>query len=389
MPFRILVGLPSYNEADTIAKVTLDVDTAIATLPFPADALLVNADNASTDGTAAAFMAASTKHAKTVITTGHRAGKGANWRAVLELVRDHRANAVLFVDTDLAAVPESWVHALLLAVRGRADFCFPLRPPTWNGGDLTYQLAYPLLAGAFGADLREPLCGDIALSAGAAQDILRQEWIAEEERFGVDFLVASVAATRSWKSVTLPIRRRNKLRSFAPGPDGGYRMGGKFAEVSAAVRHRVALRLHQPPPTRWHPCAAATPVDPKFVVPRHDTDIAELAASTTRRLQADARSGALAVFPAPLADQLTEHVTSGAARNGLDWPLWQQCVFAWIAGHTCPDRAVVPVDLFETLFLNRVVGHHSEIAGTAGWYSTVREQARDVFAHRRALWAGT
>ena len=49
VPFRVLVGLPSYNEADTIAAVTADLDAAVTTLPFPAEALLVNADNASTE----------------------------------------------------------------------------------------------------------------------------------------------------------------------------------------------------------------------------------------------------------------------------------------------------------------------------------------------------
>lgn len=65
------------------------------------------------------------------------------------------------MDSDLAEVPQSWVHALVGVIYEGADFCFPVRPPTWNGGDLTYQLAYPLLAGTFGADLREPLCRDL------------------------------------------------------------------------------------------------------------------------------------------------------------------------------------------------------------------------------------
>ncbi len=75
---------------------------------------------------------------------------------------------MLFVDSDLAEVPPSWIHALVGRIHGGSDFCYPLRPPTWNGGDLTYHLAYPMMAGVFGADLREPLCGEIALSGDAA-----------------------------------------------------------------------------------------------------------------------------------------------------------------------------------------------------------------------------
>jgi len=386
MPLRIVVGLPSFNEADTIAKVARDIDAGLVGLPFDAEALLVNADNSSTDGTPEAFPAAPTISVKTVLTTGHQAGKGANWLAVLRLAADRGADAVLLVDSDLAEVPDSWVHALVGSVHEGADFCFPLRPPTWNGGDLTYQLAYPLLAGTFGANLREPLCGDIALSESAVKAVLAETWTASELRFGVDFLVASAAVTRSWQTVDLTYRRRNKLRSFSSNTDGDYRMGAKFAEVSDAIRHRVALRLLQDPPDSLPSSRSATPSDVR-TVSLHDNDIAELAVSTSRRLLADAHQGTLSSFPPALADRLAHHATSAAAVRGLSWPDWRDCLFAWIMGRDTQGRRI-PTELLETLFLNRVVGHHREIAGTADWYTTVVHQAEDVFAHRHELWAG-
>jgi hypothetical protein len=54
--FSILGGLSSFNEADTIAKVTTDIDAGLATLPFPAKAQLMNADSSSTDGTPEIFL---------------------------------------------------------------------------------------------------------------------------------------------------------------------------------------------------------------------------------------------------------------------------------------------------------------------------------------------
>lgn len=377
--FRVLVGLPSLNEADSIAAVTRDLDRALTTLPFPTEALLVNADNSSTDGTAAAFSSVPTANPKTTLTTPYRAGKGTNWQTLLRYALDYAADAVLFVDTDLAAVPESWVHGLLGAVRNGADYCYPLRPPTWNGGDLTYQLAYPLLAGVFGADLREPLCGDIAVSAEAVRSLLDQEWTPDELRFGVDFLAASLAVTGSWTTSTLTERRRNKLRSFSAEPTGDYRMGAKFKEVSGAIRHRIRQRLQSPPPAVLTPSPANTPVDSTLIVPDTDPDITKLAVSTSRRLR-----GEWSAIPAPLAQRLSAHANSDAVTRGLGWDDWRDCLFAWI---TQPEE--FPPELLETLFLNRVVGHHTEIAGTAGWYATVRDQAHDVFAHRHALWAET
>lgn len=386
MSFRVLAGLPSFNEADTIAKVTTDIDASLSTLPFPAEAQLVNADSSSTDGTPEAFLAAPTASPKKWITTPHAGGKGSNWQALLQLACDQHVDAILLIDTDLAEVPESWVQSLLGAVHNGIDFCYPLRPPTWNGGDLTYQLAYPALAGVFGADLREPLCGDLALSGRAADIILRERWTPSELRFGVDFLLASIAITQQWKTISLTTRRRNKLRSFSATPTGEYRMGAKFAEVATAIQYRAALRLRQPPPEYFVPSPVDTPAGNGLVVPDHDPDIVELAESTSRRLRADDRDSKFAVFPAALAQRLHHHVTSDAVSRGLGWEDWRECLFSWISNHLAsPDRSI-PIELLETLFLNRVVGHHSEIAGTADWYTTVLDQARDAFTHRHVLW---
>lgn len=387
MTFRILVGLPSFNEADTIAAVATDIDTALQAQSFRYGAELVNVDNSSTDGTSAAFSTAPTRCSKRTITTPPASGKGGNWQTILRLAQDEGVDAVLFADTDLAEVPASWIDALLRCVHSGADVCYPLRPPTWNGGDLTYHLAYPMLASTYGVDLREPLSGEVALSSTAMDRLLQETWLVSERRFGVDFLLATVAATQRWTTAALRTPRRNKLRSFARDPGGEYRMGAKFADVAATVQHRSALRLRRPPPERFTPSPSHTPLCTEHPVPPQDPDIAALAESTGHRLQRDARSRAFAVFSAPLAKRLYEHASSETVTHGLSWADWRDCLYAWILDHDAsPDRAI-PVELLETLFLNRVVGHHREIAGTANWYATVREQARDAFAHRHALWA--
>jgi hypothetical protein len=163
-------------------------------------------------------------------------------------------------------------------------------------------------------------------------------------------------------------------------------MGGKFAENARAVQRRAALRLRQNAPEHLVPSASQTPVEPDFVVPADDPDIALLAESTGRRLRDDARDDAFTVFPALLAGQLQLHATADDANRGLPWPTWRDCLIAWIRNHGAPAERAIPVELLETLFLSRVVGHHTEIAGTRGWYSTVRDQAQDLFTHRHALW---
>ena len=384
MTYRILVGLPSFNEADTIATVTADIDHGIATLPFAVDAVIVNADNSSTDGTPGAFLSTATAYPKATLTTPYAAGKGTNWHALLQDAADRAVDAVLFVDSDLAEVPPSWIHALLGCIRDGADYCFPRRPPTWNGGDLTYHLAYPAIAGVFGADLAEPLCGDLALSRAAVTMLLDADWTPAEHRFGVDFLLATLAVRSRWEIAPLTVRRRNKLRSFSTGPDGEYRMGAKFAEVATAIAHRSRHRLTQPPPETFSAAPAPPPMTNGLVVPDHDPDIAALALSTARQLRTDLDTGVLSTLSPPLYERAKQHIHDGADQ-GLDWPTWRECLFQWIR-QPHGDQAI-PVALFETLFLNRVVGHHREIAGTIDWYDTVRNQAHDAFTHRDALWA--
>ncbi|MQA86672.1 MAG: glycosyltransferase [Streptosporangiales bacterium] len=381
---RFAMGLPSFNEADTIATVTADVDAALQSLPFDASAVVVNADNSSPDGTAETFLRVPTAAPKQVITTPYRAGKGANVRALLEFAREDDCDGLLLVDSDLAEVPTTWIHALLGEIRGGAEFCYPLRAATWNGGDLTYHLAYPILAGAFGIDLREPLCGEVAISRRGVDRLLHTAWHPEDSGFGVDLLMASVAARGGWTAVQLHPRRRNKLRSFSPDADG-LRMGAKFAESAAAARHRVGDRLAEPPPAALVPSPADAPPDTRGLVPLRDPDIEQLSAGTTRWLRDSVRDDSLAALPAHVRDGLAALIRCGDIAAGLPWPLWRDCLIAWISEQPSAS-ADTPVSLLETLFLARVVGHHTEIAGRTDWYATVRAQARDMFDHRHGLW---
>lgn len=82
MTFRVLVGLPSFNGADTIGKVVSDIDAALRTLPFPVDATHVNADSSSVDGTSDVFLSTATSYPKKVVKTGYWSGQGTNGRAI-------------------------------------------------------------------------------------------------------------------------------------------------------------------------------------------------------------------------------------------------------------------------------------------------------------------
>ncbi|MBV7706807.1 AAA family ATPase [Nocardia nova] len=216
--------------------------------------------------------------------------------------------------------------------------------------------------------------------------LLRIDWSADDLRFGFHVLIASTAVRKNWTAVRLEVRRRNPLRSFGPRPAGEFRMGAKFTETSASVRRHIGRIAREAAPWAWTPSPAETPVDAGFVVPLHDPDIERLALTTAQQLREDAHHERLSCFASPLGEQLAEFALGGDAERGLSWALWRECLFAWLG---TDDDKQIPVEVFETLFLNRAVGHHTEIAGRPDWYSTVVAQARDVFARRNRLAAGT
>ena len=84
----LIVGVPSYNEVDSIAHVVRQCDGGLGQY-FPAfRTLIVNADNDSKDGTRDAFLSTETESPKFYISTPNGVrGKGNNFlKTMLRLV---------------------------------------------------------------------------------------------------------------------------------------------------------------------------------------------------------------------------------------------------------------------------------------------------------------
>lgn len=378
---RLMIGLPSSNEAESIPRVTADVDAALSTLPVLAEATLVNVDNSTSEATVHAFLRTPTRAPKVVLSTSCHVGKGANTLALLNHMCERDFDALISVDTDLAGIPASWIHQMAVRLANGADACFPLRPAVWNGADLTYHLAYPVLAGVFGADLPEPLCGEIGLSRAMAEALLRHEWTAGEKRFGGDLLIAGLATKYDWHLLPLASARSNPGRSYRPGA-GSTRMGEKFTHNLLATRALLARRTALLPPSHLPP----HPHGPRSVTtpaPRNDPTITAVGHAAAKALQEHATAGNLEVLAPDLARDILRTATP---TSGLAWSLWRDSLLTFLKSDT---DASPKAEVMETLFLLRVVGHHHEIAGQRDWYPTVVGQAHDFFEYRHDLWTDT
>ncbi len=117
---EIVVGIPSYNEADTIPIPVDIVSKGLSEYYADKSSAIVNVDNHSPDGTREVFLNTPTKVPKIYVSTPEGVkGKGNNIRNLFEVAVELRAKAILMIDADLDAnvdlkpgdvirIPEAW-----------------------------------------------------------------------------------------------------------------------------------------------------------------------------------------------------------------------------------------------------------------------------------------
>ena len=122
---EVLVGIPSYNNADTVAHVVRAVSVGLAK-HFPGRrAVLVNSDGGSSDQTPAIvartaidfehlFIADQQSILHRIVTPYHGIpGKGSAFRTIFEIARRLNARACAVVDADLRSISPEWIELLL------------------------------------------------------------------------------------------------------------------------------------------------------------------------------------------------------------------------------------------------------------------------------------
>jgi glucosylglycerate synthase len=214
---RVAVGIPSYREADTIADVVRLVDEGLAALPAPCEAVIVNVDGESDDGTVARFLSVPTRSRKvSIVAAGPPAGKGRNIRELFAYAVDHAIDAIAMIDADIRTATPSWAPALLEPVMsGRAHYVVPDYLRSRFRGTGTNHFAYPILYGWLGADMRQPIGGDFGLSRSFAEHLLSALWPDAAHGYGIDLFMSGHAVTAG---VPGPSRRSGRRSIASVGP---------------------------------------------------------------------------------------------------------------------------------------------------------------------------
>ncbi|MGB3730296.1 MAG: glycosyltransferase [Thermodesulfobacteriota bacterium] len=198
---EIVIGIPSYNEAKTIAIPTLQASLGLTQYFSDKTSVIINVDNNSKDGTREAFLNTITEVPKIYVSTPENIrGKGYNINNLLKVAAELRAKAIIMVDADLTSITPEWVESFLEPIFDGYDFVVPIYSRHKYDGTITNNIAYPLLRTLYGLRVRQPIAGDFGISGKLARSFLvEQTWTDEVYHFGIDIWMTTIAICRNFK----------------------------------------------------------------------------------------------------------------------------------------------------------------------------------------------
>ncbi|MDP2708626.1 MAG: glycosyl transferase [bacterium] len=196
----LIVGIPSYNEADNIGFVAEKVDFGLTKF-FPGrKSVIINCDNYSPDGTQAEFLKTKTKTPKIYISTPKSMrGKGYNFYNLFNEAARLNAKAVAVVDADLLSIKPNWMNFLLKPILKGYDYVTPYYARSEYDGSITNHICYPLIYGLFGRNIRQPIGGDFSFSPKLAAACLNSKWHSTTYKYGIDIFMTMTAILNDLK----------------------------------------------------------------------------------------------------------------------------------------------------------------------------------------------
>ncbi|MCG2717989.1 MAG: glycosyltransferase [Nanoarchaeota archaeon] len=183
----IIVGIPSYNEADNISFVVEQASKGL-TKYFPSlRKVIVNVDNNSEDGTKDAFLNSKSEvPLKYISTPPGVTGKGNNFRNLFKYMLESNAKSTVVVDADLKSISSEWIQKLGSPIIKGYDYVVPIYTRHKYDGTITNNICYPLLYGLIGKNIRQPIAGDFAFSNRLCKYYLTKKWNNTTYHFGID-----------------------------------------------------------------------------------------------------------------------------------------------------------------------------------------------------------
>ncbi len=185
----IVVGVPTFNNRDTIERVVSAVQIGLVKY-FPRErSILINPDGGSKDGTSGVVKGTSIRNFETLlmasplrtmhrITTSYRGSRdgGNALRIILAAADLLRAKASAVVSPDLRTITPEWVEALVRPVyKEKFDFVSPIYHRHKFDGLLIKHLLSPMVRAVYGYSISEPVGSELGFSGRLASHYLAHD----------------------------------------------------------------------------------------------------------------------------------------------------------------------------------------------------------------------
>ena len=191
----LVVSIPSFNEADSIAYPTVQAGEGLRRFFPGVSSVIINCDNNSQDNTREAFLNSPTEAPKIYISTPPGVtGKGNNFKNLFRKVTELKAKAIVVVDADLKSITPEWIKHLGEPLFNDFSFVAPLYIRHKYDGTITNGIAYPLSRALYGRRVRQPIGGEFGFGGDLARLYLEsQTWDESVAQFGIDLWMTTLA----------------------------------------------------------------------------------------------------------------------------------------------------------------------------------------------------
>jgi len=210
----ILVGLRTYNNAQTIEPVIRAIQAGILKC-FPRErSVIINADGGSQDRTPELVVGASIDDVWSVskvyalrtlhsISTRYASSPepGTALRTILAAADLLRAKACVVISPDSTTIEPDWLQRLVRPVyNDNFDLVSPIYRRQMFEGVLMRNLLYPMTRAIYGYRVREPYASEFAISGRLASDFLIKEtWNDERTKVGTEICLTIAAITGNYR----------------------------------------------------------------------------------------------------------------------------------------------------------------------------------------------
>lgn len=210
----LVVGIPSFNNADTIGYVVRVVQQGLQEYFPQARSVIINSDGGSKDGTPDKVLSAVPDDAPLLqvpyqiqpvqkFSTPYLGvpGKGSAVRTIFQIARSIGAKACAIVDSDLRSIRPDWIQLLMKPVYEQGfDFVAPFYQRHKFDGTITNSIVYPATRALYGRRIRQPIGGEFCFSPALLDRYLALDvWNTDVARFGIDIWVTTQAVCAGFK----------------------------------------------------------------------------------------------------------------------------------------------------------------------------------------------